>query len=103
MSGKKAHGNKVSVLEWASYLRKNGRGRHGNGVFTVIFYLYMKKAASEANGQNVNIYLIFIKDRKAFVLFSIFSRMLEIISYFKKLTPVSCFMYNITELLQVKS
>lgn len=93
----------MSVLEWASYLRKNGRGRHGNGVFTVIFYLYMKKAASEANGQNVNIYLIFIKDRKAFVLFSIFSRMLEIISYFKKLTPVSCFMYNITELLQVKS
>lgn len=40
-----------------------------------------KKEASEANGQNVYIYLIFMKDMKAFVLFSIFFRMLEIISY----------------------
>lgn len=58
-----------------------GGGRHENGVFTVIFYFYLKKEASEANGQNVNIYLILMKDRKAFVLLSIFSRMLEIISY----------------------
>lgn len=55
------------VLEWGSCVRKNGRGRHGNGVFTVIFYL--KKEASEANGQNVYIYLIFMKDTKAFVFF----------------------------------
>lgn len=43
------------VLEWGSYVRKNGRGRHENGVFTVIFYFYLKKEASEANGQNVNV------------------------------------------------